>query len=86
MNPVHFVTGEVRKLYHRSTPEPPADPPEADDVTDEANLRNQTRSEAIEAIEKTIDCLDELKHDGIHRHSQKYLGDLKAYLERDMED
>lgn len=69
-----------------SLPEPPVNPPELSDEEEARDERNWARDESMELIDRLIANLDFLDHDGIHRHSQKYLAELQDYLERDMED
>jgi len=66
-------------------PEPPASPPEPSDEEYDRNCRNSCREEAIEALGTAISRLDEIDHDGIYRHTQKYLERLVKYLQNDME-
>jgi hypothetical protein len=73
-------------MAHFKVPEPPVSPPEPTDEEYDRNGRNSCRKEAIEAAGTLISRLDELDHDGIHRHTQKHLEDLQEYLENDMED
>ena len=44
----------------------------------ERNNRNNMRLDAIAAIDTLVSNLDELEHDGIHRHTQKYLAELRG--------
>jgi hypothetical protein len=67
-------------------PEQKVSPPEIDDWDYDRNVRNACRKDAIQAIDTLVSNLDELDHDGKHRHTQKYLENLRDYLERDMED
>lgn len=48
-------------------------------------MRNSCRYDAMAALGTVITRLDELDHDGIHRHTQLYLEDLRRYLNDDME-
>jgi hypothetical protein len=67
-------------------PDLPVNPPELSDEEWERNNRNSMRNDAINALATAIDRLDELEHDGHHRHAQKYLESLRDYLGRDLED
>jgi hypothetical protein len=64
----------------------PENPPELTDAKWDRNNRNSMRQDAIDALDMAISRLDELDHDGIHRHTQKRLEDLQEYLQNDMED
>jgi len=70
----------------RKVPKQAVSPPELTDEVYEKNVRNSCREEAINALGTVISRLDEIKHDGRHRHTQKDLEDPQDYLMRDMED
>ena len=75
-----------RPYHDRPTvPDMPVDPPEMSDEDEERNERNAARRNASRRIARLIDDLDYLDHDGIHRHTQLYLMDLRRYLNDDME-
>ena len=67
-------------------PEQAINPPHLDDEEWERVQRNSIRQDAIEAANLLISRLDELDHDGHHRHQQKDLELLVDYLERDMDE
>ena len=80
MNDFHFT------MTHLPVPEPSVSPPEPSDGEYARNTRNSCRDSAIEAAGTLISRLDELDHDGIHRHEQKRLEGLQEYLRNDKED
>jgi hypothetical protein len=67
-------------------PDMPVSPPEPDDETYDRNIRNSLRSEAMMAAATLIMCLDDLGPEGDYRYTQKYIEQLRDYLEREMED
>jgi hypothetical protein len=72
-------------IGHSHRPEPPISPPEMSDELYDRNCRNICRESAMHHLDSAISRLDELEHDGIHRHAQKYLEELRRYLTDDME-
>ena len=80
------MTGYEYSMGNFRVHDEPESPPAVDEGDYYRIMRNSCRHDAIAALGTVIARLDELDHDGIHRHTQLYLENLRDYLERDLED
>jgi hypothetical protein len=58
MNPVHFVTGNIQRMYQRPTPEQPTDPPLPTEEEFERGLRISCAQDALGTLRDRMGELD----------------------------